>query len=136
MALPSDERIQGELMDLLSCAPDAQMHCREIYQELAERFPELTPDEVSVPYGTSVSHFANRVQFARLHLVVQGLLLRPAAGDGRGWWTLSSKGRKEHAEQAALGERLLADLEALSLMSEPGVLDEETHVNAGANSGC
>lgn len=111
MALPSDERVQTELMLLLSSAPDAQMHCRDVYRELAKRFPELTADELNVPFRNSVSHFANRVQFAREHLAAKGLLLRPAAGDGRGWWKLSSKGRKERAEQIALGEALLAELD-------------------------
>lgn len=114
MALPSDESIQIELMQLLSSAPNGEMHCRDVYRALEKRFPALTWDEVSVPYRNSVSHFANRVQFAREHLVEKGWLLRPAAGSGRGIWKVSSKGRAEFAEFQAQGAALLDDLMALT----------------------
>lgn len=114
MALPSDESIQIELMQLLSSAPKGEMHCRDIYRVLEKRFPALTRDEVSVPYRTSVSHFANRVQFVRLHLVRKGWLLRPYAGGGRGIWKVSSKAKAEFAELQAQGDALLDELIALA----------------------
>ena len=94
MALPHDEDVQDALLKLLATASEGRMQCRDIYRLLAEQFPRLTADELEVPYRNSVSHWANRVQFARLHLVRKGWILRPSSGGGRGYWTLSAGGRK------------------------------------------
>ena len=94
MAIPHDDVIQLQLLELLSNAPDGTMHCNDVYTKLAELFPRLTADELFIPYRTSASKWANRVQWARQHLVQAGLLLRPHAGSGRGFWTISDKGRK------------------------------------------
>ncbi len=45
MALPHDEEIQAELLRLLADAPHGRMHCQDIYEDLARRFPCLTKDE-------------------------------------------------------------------------------------------
>jgi hypothetical protein len=113
MALPSDTQIQWQLMSLLASVPDGQMHCRDVYTALAARFPTLTVDELTVPYGSSISHWANRVQFARLHLVNKGWLLRPHSGDGRGYWKVSAEGRKAFADECVALEALLAEIQAL-----------------------
>ncbi len=109
MALPDDYRIQIELLDLLSTAPEGKMRTRDIYSALAQRFPQLTRDETEVPYRNSVSHWANRVQFARLHLVELGYILRPHAR-GRGVWAISAEGRKALTDKQALADKLLAEL--------------------------
>ena len=111
MALPSDPDIQIQLLVLLSAAPNLQMRTRDIYGSLAQRFPQLTRDELNVPYRNSVSHWANRVQFARLHLVELGYILRPYSGSGRGIWKLSEKGRKALTDRRALADKLLAELD-------------------------
>lgn len=114
MALPNDKVLQLELMDLLMSAPEGQMHCRDVYQVLATRFPALTNEELTVPFGTSISHWANRIQFARLHLVVEkGWLLRPFSGDGRGYWKVSAKGREAFVDLRFAIEASLAELAAL-----------------------
>jgi hypothetical protein len=113
MALPNDEVLQLELMDLLMSAPEGQMHCRDVYELLATRFPALTNEELTVPFGNSVSHWANRVQFARLRLVEKGWVLRPFAGDGRGYWKVSAEGRRAFVDLRSATEVLLAELDAL-----------------------
>lgn len=113
MALPSDDSIQFELMLLITSAPDGEMHCRDVYRALEKSYPQLTEDEKTVPYRTSVSHFANRVQFAREHLAQKGWMLRPHAGSGRGMWKVSSRGKAEFAKLRVRGDELLAELEAL-----------------------
>ena len=81
------------------------MECGDVYKLLAHRFPELEADDVSIPFKNSVSHWANRVQFARLHLVLQGYLL-PSYLSERGVWVISPTGRayirhvREEADQA------------------------------------
>lgn len=114
MALPHDEDIQADLLRLLSVAPEGRMHCRDVYKALARHYQSLTNDELTVPYRSSLSHWANRVQFARLHLVNKGWVLRPVMGGGRGYWTISSKGRKVLVGLEVVGNKLLAELDALS----------------------
>ena len=113
MAIPNDERIQWELMSLLLSAPNAQMHCQDVYRRLAAKFPELTDDEQNVPYRDSQSHWANRVQWARQHLVDKGWLLRPYSADGRGYWKVSAKGRKALADRSADIDRMMVEIAAL-----------------------
>jgi len=113
MALPNDEDIQTALLRLLARAPEGRMHCQDVYRVLATEFPNLTRREMNDPYRSSVSHWANRVQFARLHMVNKGWILRPATGGGRGYWTISPQGRKALDDLKALGKRLLAELEAM-----------------------
>jgi len=114
MAQPNDEDVQTELLRLLSIAPEGRMHCRDVYLTLAAKFPRLTKHELEDPYRSSISHWANRVQFARLHLVEKGWVHRPATGGGRSYWTITPKGRKALADLEALGKSLLAELEAMS----------------------
>ena len=94
MAIPHDHIIKLSLLELLHKAPNGTMHCNDVYKALAEQFPKLTKDELTLPYRTSLSKWANRVQWARQHLVEEGLLLRPHAGKGRGYWTISESGRR------------------------------------------
>ena len=111
MTLPDDGVMQFEFLRLLTRAPDGGMHSDEVYKNLAYSFPSLTKDEMSVPYRNSKSHWANRVQFARLHLVKRGWLL-PVTGGGRGYWKISPEGRKALADFDAMNARSLAKLRA------------------------
>ena len=111
MALPHDEDIQTDLLRLLSIAPEGSMHCRDVYRKLAKNYSHLSHDELTLPYRNSLSHWANRVQFARLHLVKKGWVLPSATGGGRGYWTISPKGRKTLVDLEKLGKKLLAELE-------------------------
>ena len=113
MGLPHDEVIQTELLRLLARTPKGRMHCQEVYVILAKQFHRLTKDELTVPYRNSVSHWANRVQFARLHLVTKGWFLHSSMSGGRGYWAISEKGRTTITELEALGKKLLAELETM-----------------------
>lgn len=112
MALPHDEEIQTELLSLLADAPHGRMHCQDIYEELARRFRCLTEDEKTEPYRNSVSHWANRVQFARLHLVDRGWLLHASINE-RAVWAISDNGRTAILELDQLAKSALAELDAL-----------------------
>lgn len=94
--LPHDEDIQVELLNLLARAPGGRMHCQDVYAMLAQSFPNLTDDELTVPYRHSVSHWANRVQFARQHLIERGWLVAHSE-DERSYWKISMAGRAELA---------------------------------------
>ncbi len=111
MAIPHDEVIQIHLLKLLANAPGGTLHCNEVYPLLAARFPELTPDEVGDPYSHSLSKWANRVQWARCHVVEKGFLLRPYVQNDRGFWTISEKGRQYLAELSSIATRLLKELQ-------------------------
>ena len=93
--IPHDEDIIHELLTLLDRARDGTMHCNEVYVDLAKSFPELSEDDLIVPYRNSKSLWANRVQFARLHCVQRGHILSEKAGRGRSLWTITEKGRRE-----------------------------------------
>jgi len=62
-----------------------------VYSKMENLYAKLTLEEKNVPYRNSASKFANRVQFARLHLVNKGLLY-DAKQNTRGYWKLTPKG--------------------------------------------
>lgn len=94
MVIPSDRAIQTELLKYLAGCPEYRAHAQKCYAELEPLFPDLTHEEVVERYQASVSKWANSVQFARLHLVNDGLIYR--AGDGpspsKGVWILTPAG--------------------------------------------
>lgn len=96
MPIPNDEVIQKELLNLLAHAPDGRLHVHNIYTELAKLHPELTAQELNAPYRNSKSLWANRVQFARLHLTQRRLLYKDGYGPNpsRGVWIITDAGKK------------------------------------------
>ena len=101
-------------MDLLEKTPGGKMHCNDVYRELAKRFPELTKEEKEDPYQTSLSHWANRVQFAVLHMKKQGWLLHHTVAGGKGIWAISDKGREWLVEAPKAAKKALLELAARS----------------------
>src|SRR5689334_3438209 len=110
MAIPFDDSIQFQLAKLLKDVPEGTLDTRTIYQRLEDKFPELTPDETVLRYRNSVSHFANPVRFARLHLVIRGFLHRTYVKGSRGIWTITEAGRRWVVEREELADRLLEEL--------------------------
>lgn len=96
MAIPDDDVIQRELLSLLSSSPNGRLHVHKVYEELAKLHPELTHQEKNEKYENSLSKWANRVQFARLHLVQRKLMYRASAGPNpaHGVWIITEEGRK------------------------------------------
>jgi hypothetical protein len=101
MSIPHDDVIKNELLSLLASSTDGRLHVHKIYKELAKLHPELTEQEKYDRYRNSLSKWANRVQFARLHLVAHGMIYRAGAGPraAHGEWIITEKGRKraEHS---------------------------------------
>lgn len=96
MSIPHDDDIKDQLLKLLSRAPDGTMHCQDVYDKLADVFPEVTQDEIDEPYRNSLSKWANRVQFARLHCVGKDYILRARDENAQGWgyWTITEAGKR------------------------------------------
>lgn len=94
MVLPHDDELQDALVDYLFQSPDYRAHAQECYSALEERFPQLSPEEVNERYRSSVSKWANRVQFARLHLVHGGYIHAAKVGPSlaHGVWILTPLG--------------------------------------------
>lgn len=94
--IPHDDEIKSELVEYLSKRPGHRASAAQCYEALSGQFPALTWDEVNVKYQNSVSKWANRVQFARLHLVQSGYIYR--AGEGPdpspGVWILTPKAQR------------------------------------------
>ena len=93
MAIPDDSTIQYSLLHLLSQQPGGMLRSHDVYRILSDQFPQLTHAELHDPYANSVSHWANRVQWAVQHLRESGLLQQHGTS-GRGRWIISSAGRK------------------------------------------
>ena len=109
MSLPHDYVLQGAVMTLIAKQPDSAIASHDAVRLLQEEFPQLTTDEVEVPYGSNESHFANRVQWAVMHLKIDGWLLKaPISGKGR--WQFSAKARKEWKQAFPSGDELLDEM--------------------------
>jgi len=106
MAIPNDREIKKHLLTFLLSRPGNRAHAQKCYAALANHFPDLTDKELTERYQSSVSKFANAVQFSRLHLVNDGLIYR--AGEGpqpsNGVWILTPAGQA--AARAATPEGL------------------------------
>jgi hypothetical protein len=96
MTIPDDSIIQMNILSLLATAADRRMHVQTIYDELAKLHDELTPQEMSQRYDNSVSKWANRIQFAKHHLVYKDLIHRAGSGPNpsHGIWIITEAGRK------------------------------------------
>ena len=94
MTIPADDVLKADLLAFLAAEPDARATVWRVYEQLALRHPEVTHAERTKKYSNSASHWANRVQFARLHLVNQGMLFRAngAPDAPRSYWKLTPKG--------------------------------------------
>jgi hypothetical protein len=94
MVIPNDRAIKAELLKYLVRRPGYRAHAQQCYAALEPLFPDLTHEEISERYQTSVSKWANSVQFARLHLVNDGLIYRAGEGPSpsKGVWILTPAG--------------------------------------------
>jgi hypothetical protein len=97
MAIPYEDVLKEELLLFLVNEPDYSATSTRAYEQLARLHPELTEGELHDPYPHSVSHWANRVQFARQRLVEAGFLYKPNAHPSapRGQWMLTPRGISE-----------------------------------------
>lgn len=114
MTIPHDDVVKIQMQSLLHYYADegADLHCSDVYVLLGERFPCLTEGERTIPFGNSRSHWANRVQWARQHLVDDGFLERPYLS-GRGRWKLTEAGLANIRQLKRRAEELLRELEQL-----------------------
>ena len=124
MSIPDDDTIQRELLVLIASRPERRVLASAAYDELAYLHPELTSEELTQRYRNSVSKWANRVQFARLHLANRGLLYRANTGlnAGHGYWVITPKGEEKVKALSPSGpsieEQVAADLGSLILEEE------------------
>lgn len=93
MSIPADVRITWELLCLLHMAPSKGMEVRHVYKVLAEKFPELTHEEMTVPYKSDEygSKWNTAVRSVREKCKKAGLV---STSTGRGYWALTDKGHK------------------------------------------
>lgn len=121
MPIPDDDTIQRELLVLIASRPEKRVLAAAAYEDLARLHPELTDAERTQRYRNSVSQWANRVQFARLHLANREFLYRAGVGPNAspGYWVLTPKGEEKAKTLAPSGptleEQVAADLGSLAL---------------------
>lgn len=111
MAIPDDKVIQRELLLLIAAHADKRVLASDAYDPLARAHPELTLDERTKKYRNSTSKWANSVQWARQHLVDNGVLYRARTGPNpqHGYWILTPNGEKE--ANAIVGESRRSSVE-------------------------
>ena len=120
MPIPADEVLQSELLAFLAAEPNVRATVWRVYEQLALRHPEVTEVERTQKYRNSASLWANRVQFARLHLVNKGMLYREkgAPDAPRNHWKLTPAGIAAAKERQPAPEtadaQVAEDLEALA----------------------
>ena len=112
MAIPHDDVLQIQVGCLLLDCENDVPHCNDVYAKVGAIFPILTKDELTIRFGNSISHFANRVQWARKHLVEDGFM-EPHYLSGRGYWKLTAKGRAHFLQMRQQAEELLRELDQL-----------------------
>jgi hypothetical protein len=109
MALPNDLILKHGVMRLIGKQPDFTIAAADAYGQLESEFPSLCSEETKVPFGTSRSHFANRVQWAVQHLRDDGWLAKgPVSGQGR--WEFTAKARVSWKLAFPTAEDLLAEI--------------------------
>jgi 5-methylcytosine-specific restriction protein A len=124
MTIPADDVLKSDLLAFLAAEPDTRASVWRVYEQLALRHPEVTHAERTQKYSNSASHWANRVQFARLHLVNQGMLFRAngAPDAPRSQWKLTPKGvEAARVFQSSAGpteSQVAADLDAFAQEEE------------------
>ena len=94
MSIPDDDTLQRDLLAFLVNEPKHSSNVWRVYKQLALLHPEVTEAEKTEKYQNSGSHWANRVQFARLHLANAGLLYKAnaVAEAPRSVWKLTPAG--------------------------------------------
>jgi hypothetical protein len=94
MAIPTKKHLLSELVVFLGARSSHRAPCNVVYKELANYFPNVTHAERFDSYENSQSKWANRVQFARLLAVEEGLIYRDGSGPQprRGVWILTDDG--------------------------------------------
>lgn len=100
MSIPSDALIEWNLLCLLRNAPIEGMEVKRVYEALAKMFPELTADELLIPYKADQygSKWKTTVRSVREMCKKDGFVSKSTK---RGYWALTDKGRK------AVGEPLV-----------------------------
>lgn len=93
MSIPSDAIITWELLCLLKKAPIGGMEVPHVYGALAKMFPELTVDELHLPYKADQygSKWKTTVRSVREKASKDGLI---STTTERGYWALTDKGHR------------------------------------------
>ena len=116
VALPTQADVKPVLLQVLA-ELGGRARPREVYPRVTDRFPEITPEDLSAVFGDGrTPQWQNRIQWARQNLVDEGLI----DASERGIWQLTPAGA-EAAQRA--GERRGA-----------GEGDPADHVGAGAGA--
>lgn len=134
MSIPSQRVVADELLLLLHNSPGGRLHCTKIYDLLAAKYPELTHEELEIPYQNSQSKWANTVQYSRLYCVSKNFIYKakdPRSG-GVGFWSITEEGRRYVRE--CLQNTFIAELEE-SINVDPNKIylegsTKQTRVNA------
>ena len=93
MSIPADAKIKWELLYLLHRAPNGGMDVKDVYGALAVKFPELTAEELTVPFKSDQygSKWNTTVRSVREKCKQEGLISKMMP---RGHWALTNEGHK------------------------------------------
>ncbi|HEY6044054.1 MAG TPA: winged helix-turn-helix domain-containing protein [Nitrosospira sp.] len=103
MSIPADARIKWELLYLLHNAPDDGLDVKDVYRSLAVKFPELTTEELTVPFKSDRygSKWNTAVRSVREKCKKEGLISQMPS---RGYWALTDEGHRVVTEPLIIPE--------------------------------
>lgn len=90
MALPSRDEIDSTLLSVLAEVGRARL--RDVYPRVTQRFPDITPRDLSATRSDGRYVWQNQIQWSRNRLADRGWLDRT---EQRGWWALTGSGLME-----------------------------------------
>ncbi len=100
MSLPNQTAIYPVLLKVLHDL-GGRARPKEVYPRVTQHFPEIRPEDRAVTLKHGDNQWQKRVQWARQHLVIAGLIDRSE----RGVWTLTAEGQ-EYVRRGATGNEI------------------------------
>ncbi len=83
VALPTQAEVKPVLLDVLA-ALGGRARPREVYPRVTDRFPQVTPEDLSAVFGDGrTPQWPNRIQWSRQNLVDESLLGTKTRSDVR-----------------------------------------------------
>lgn len=99
MVMPKQSEMEIPLLEVI-VSLGGKARPKEIYPLMADKFPQLTQDDLNMTIASGGNKWTNRIQWVRQHLIDKGELISPE----RGIWAITDKGRQRVQGQVPVSE--------------------------------